>query len=57
MIGQQETVYNIERNNLKEDITLVPSSSGMQYMLDNVENSKINFYLVRVSAASHLSLF
>lgn len=57
MIGQQETVYNIERNNLKEDITLVPSSSGMQYMLDNVENSKINFYLVRVSAAWHLSLF
>lgn len=56
MIGQQETVYNIERNNLK-DITLVPSSSGMQYMLDNVENSKINFYLVRVSAAWHLSLF
>lgn len=51
MIGQQETVYNIERNKLKEDITLVPSSSGMQYMLDNVENSKINFYLVRVSAA------
>lgn len=57
MIGQQETVYNIERNKLKKDITLVPSSSGMQYMLDNVENSKINFYLVRVSAASHLSLF